>query len=100
MCTARDSNSLAALSAIVAFVLLLFEEPALLTATIASKRQLRDYPSEPFFASKVPTHDLPLYLLAAFFRWLMLRRTVFAIETVPVFSHTIETLINIMKLLQ
>ena len=44
MCTARDSNSLAALSAIVAFVLL-FEEPALLTATIASKRQLRDYPS-------------------------------------------------------
>ena len=71
MCTARDSNSLAALSAIVAFVLLLFEEPALLTATIASKRQRRDYPSEPFIASKVPTHDLPLYLLAAFFRWLM-----------------------------
>ena len=66
MCTARDSNSLAALSAIVAFVLL-FEEPALLAATIASKRQLQDYPSEPFFASKVPTHDLPLYLLAAFF---------------------------------
>ena len=71
MCTAMDSNSLAALSAIVAFVLLLFEEPALLTATIASKRQLQDYPSEPFFAPKVPTHDLPLYLLAGFFRWLM-----------------------------
>jgi hypothetical protein len=31
MCTARDSNSLAAFSAIVAFVLLLFEELASLT---------------------------------------------------------------------
>ena len=31
MCTARDSNSLAALSAIVAYVLLLFEELASLT---------------------------------------------------------------------
>ena len=51
MCTARESNSLAALSAIVAYVLLLFEELA----------SLRDYPSEPSFASTMPKHDLPLY---------------------------------------
>eukprot|EP00731_Ephydatia_muelleri_P013084 Em0007g394a len=59
---ARDSNSLAALSAIVAFVLL-FEEPALLTATIASK--LRDYPSEPFFASKAFVAERAMQVLGA-----------------------------------
>ena len=67
---ARDSDSFEVLTAIVAFVLLLFEELASLTDH-RFEAELRDYPLEPFFASKVHTHDSPLYLRAAFLRWLM-----------------------------
>ena len=54
--TVRDSNSLAALSAILAFVL--FEELALLTNHCFKVVALL----EPFFASTMPKHDLPYYL--------------------------------------
>ena len=48
---------------------LLFEELASLT-NHCFKGQLRD-PLEPFFVSTMPKHDRPLYLLAAFLKWLM-----------------------------
>ena len=54
MCTARDSNSLAALSAIVAYDLLLFEE-------LASLTDYRFKAAALGLASTMPKHGLPLY---------------------------------------
>ena len=65
-CTARDSNSQAALSVIPAFIFLL-----LLGSLTDQRQELRAYPLEPFFASKMPKHGLPLYMLSDLTCWLI-----------------------------